>query len=130
MKEELLKLGRDLLGNRFEIAEYEFGRMPSVYRSCDIFLSASLPHYSFEMVLLEAMASGLPVVANNDPIRKEIVGDAGILIDPTINKIYSESVKNKEKQYIPNPSTWFHQERWKDCIESESHRHITPQVAL
>ena len=45
-------------------------------------------------------------------------------------KIYSESVKNKEKQYIPNPSTWFHQERWKDCIESESHRHITPQVAL
>ena len=29
------------------------------------------------------MASGLPVVVNNDPIRRELVGEAGTLVDPT-----------------------------------------------
>jgi len=39
------------------------------------------------------MATNLPVVANNDPIRKEIVGEAGMLVDPTKAEEYSLSLK-------------------------------------
>jgi len=53
----------------------------------------SEPYYSFENVLVEAMATGLGVVANNDPIRREIVGKAGILVNPKKVQEYSLSLK-------------------------------------
>ena len=67
--------------------------MPEVYRAADVFTLASPWYRSFEIVLVEAMASGLPVVANNDPIRKEIVGDAGILVDPADMEGYAEALE-------------------------------------
>jgi len=39
------------------------------------------------------MASGLPVVAADDPIRREIVGDAGIFVDPTDTDAYAKAIK-------------------------------------
>jgi len=39
------------------------------------------------------MATNLPVVATNDQIRQEIVGDAGILVDPTNVQEYSLSLR-------------------------------------
>jgi len=30
---------------------------------------------------------------------------------------YAESVKGKDPQFIPMPSTWFHQQRYNDPIE-------------
>lgn len=93
LEEELFTFGQRLLGKRFRMASYEFNKMPLVYRSCDIFISASLPSYSFEMVILEALASGLPVVANNDLIRSEIVGEAGILADPENSDEFSKAIK-------------------------------------
>lgn len=92
-KEQLYKLGKKLLGNRFDLKEYDFQKMPQVYRSADLFISASLPHYSFEMVIVEALSCNLPIVANNDPIRKEIVGNAGILTNPTSINEFSKSIK-------------------------------------
>ena len=102
LKDELNKLGKELLGNRFELTEYNLNEMPKVYRSCDIFLSSSLPHYSFEMVLLEAMASGLPVVANSDLIRREIVGDAGLLVDVTDSEKFAQSIRIVDSNYYRN----------------------------
>ncbi len=34
-------------------------------------------------------------------------------------KAYAKSVEDVEKKYIPHPSTWFNQGRWKDEIESK-----------
>ena len=45
------------------------------------------------MVYLEAMACGLPVVATDDDLRREIVGDAGILVDPTIVEDYTKALE-------------------------------------
>lgn len=82
-KDKLQALGTRLLGTRFEINRFDYEDMPKVYRSVDLFTLVSEPYYAFENVLVEAMASGLPVVATDDPIRKEIVGTSGIQVNPT-----------------------------------------------
>ncbi|MBI2085866.1 glycosyltransferase, partial [Candidatus Daviesbacteria bacterium] len=73
-KENLEKLGRDLLGNRFKLVSFEYEDMPKVYRSCHLFTLPSWDREAFGMVYLEAMASGLGVVAPDDLPRHEIIG--------------------------------------------------------
>ncbi len=92
-EKKLQILGTRLLGNRFRIASFPYEKMPEVYRVADVFTLVSESYYSFENVLVEAMATNVPVVANNDPIRKEIVGDAGILVNPTNIGEYTEALK-------------------------------------
>ena len=43
--------------------------------------------------MVEAMASGLPVVATDDPIRREIVGDAGLFVDPTDTNKFANTIE-------------------------------------
>jgi len=93
LKAELKRIGKGMLGDRFELTKVPFEKMPQVYRAADVFTLVSESYYSFEIVLVEAMASGLPVVANQDEIRTEIVGEAGILVDPTDIGVYTEALK-------------------------------------
>jgi glycosyltransferase involved in cell wall biosynthesis len=67
--------------------------MPEVYRSADVFTLPSASSEAFGNVLVEAMATNLPVVATNDPIRHEIVGEAGILIDPENTEEYAAALQ-------------------------------------
>ncbi|ARV57667.1 glycosyl transferase family 1 [Nostocales cyanobacterium HT-58-2] len=85
-------LGYQLLGeNRFAIRTLPFDRMPEVYRSVDAFTLPSI-HEPFGLVYLEAMSSGLPVVASDDEMRRYIVGDGGILCDVTNLDIYATAI--------------------------------------
>jgi len=90
---KLQTLGTSLLGSRFIITSFPYEKMPEVYRVADLFTLVSEPYYSFENVLVEAMATNIPIVANDDSIRKEIVGEAGILVDPTNIEKYAEAIK-------------------------------------
>lgn len=92
-KEELKKMGERLLGERFIITKVPYEKMPTMYRTADMFTLVSMPYYSFEIVIIEAMASGLPVVANDDAIRKQIVGNAGILVDPENVEGYAKVIQ-------------------------------------
>lgn len=93
LRSEIYDLGHKMLGDRFELIKLPFEDMPKVYRTADIFTLVSEPYYSFEIVLAEAMASGLPVVATDDAIRREIVGDAGILVNPADTNGYVQALK-------------------------------------
>jgi glycosyltransferase involved in cell wall biosynthesis len=96
--EQLGVTGNRLLGNRFKIMKLPHELMPEVYRAADVFTIASESYYSFEIVLVEAMASGLPVVANDDEIRAEIVGNGGLLVDPTDTNKYAKTLRKALKK--------------------------------
>ena len=56
--------------------------MSSYFLASDVFCFTPDPQEAFGMVYLEAMAAGLPIVASDDPIRKELIGKHGIYVDP------------------------------------------------
>jgi alpha-maltose-1-phosphate synthase len=63
-----------------------YNGMPSVYQHADIFFLPSRMSNTWEeqygMVLIEAMASGLPIVTTTSGAIPEVVGDAALLADP------------------------------------------------
>jgi glycosyltransferase involved in cell wall biosynthesis len=66
-------------------------RLPDVYRCTDVLLFPSLDE-GFGLPVLEAMASGVPVVASNRGSLPEVVGDAGILVDPKDHETMAKSI--------------------------------------
>lgn len=55
--------------------------LPSLYNAADLFVYPSL-YEGFGLPVLESMACGTPVVASNTSSLPEVVGDAGLLINP------------------------------------------------
>lgn len=92
--ENLTKLGNKLLPGRFMIKSAVYEDIQHIYPSVDLFTFPTVAWESFGIVMLEAMASGLAVVGNDDPIRKEIIGNAGFVVDPTDTEKYSQVLQN------------------------------------
>jgi glycosyltransferase involved in cell wall biosynthesis len=77
----IIEKGRELLGDRvrfFKNVPRE--KMPSLYQAADVFALAALTEV-FGIVILEALATGLPVACNRTPVLEWIVGPAGCLSD-------------------------------------------------
>ena len=74
--------------------------LPAFYQKAQCFVLVSL-YEGFGLPILEAMHYGCPVVASNVSSLPEVVGQAGILVDP--NKVEDiangirEAIKNREK---------------------------------
>jgi glycosyltransferase involved in cell wall biosynthesis len=92
-------MGNELLGEeRFAIRTYPFAQMPEVYRSADIFTLAS-KNEPCALSYLEAMASGLPVVTTDDPMRRYTVSDGGIVCDVTDADSYAQALQQVQGQH-------------------------------
>src|SRR5690606_25455934 len=67
--------------------------LPALYESCTLFAFPS--HYEgFGMPILEAMAAGAPVITSNVSAMPEVVGDAGILVDPNDDSAIADAMQS------------------------------------
>lgn len=75
--------------------------LPTLYSAASIFVFPSL-YEGFGLPPLEAMACGTPVVASNTSSLPEVIGDAGVLVNPfSIDEITSavrSVLKSKSRQ--------------------------------
>jgi glycosyltransferase involved in cell wall biosynthesis len=80
LRSDLQKLAGELLQGRYQQLTVPAADMPALYRSADTFLHLSTDE-SFGNVFVEAMASGLPVIAYDTPRTRWIVGDHAFFAD-------------------------------------------------
>jgi len=66
--------------NVVELGTVPYERLHHVYRACDVYVAPAYAE-SFAHPLVEAMSSGLPIVASDLQVHREICGDAGLYFD-------------------------------------------------
>lgn len=67
-------------------------QMPQIYRDNDIFVMSSM-HEGMSNAMLEAMASGLPIITTPCEGVEELVGDNGIVVQEAQAKAIAEAVR-------------------------------------
>lgn len=68
------------------------GELPALYRHAQMFLYPSFAE-GFGMPPLEALASGVPVITSASTAIPEVVGDAGLLVDPHDPRALQEAMQ-------------------------------------
>ena len=68
------------------------GDLPPLYAGADLFAYPSL-YEGFGLPPLEAMACGTPVLVGNTSSLPEVVGDAGVLVDPYSEDAITEALR-------------------------------------
>jgi len=76
-------------------------KMPQLYRDNDIFLMSSA-HEGMSNAMLEAMASGLPIITTNCEGVEELITDNGIVVE----KAQAEKVAEAIKALADNPQSY------------------------
>jgi glycosyltransferase involved in cell wall biosynthesis len=80
------KLGQTILGpKRYRRLSVSHNIIAKYLTAADVFTLTSSSEEAFGLAYLEALACNLPVVATDDPIRREIIGPAGIFIQDPLN---------------------------------------------
>lgn len=65
--------------------------MPALYAGADFFLFPSL-YEGFGLPLLEAFASGVPVITSDIPVHREVCGNAALFINPNDAVQWKEAI--------------------------------------
>lgn len=95
LEAELRNLGERSLGARFLLKTGVIhDRLLGYYKLADVFSLPSAESEAFGIVYVEAMAAGIPIVAPDDYNRHEIIGDAGLFIDPKNTLGYAKTIEN------------------------------------
>jgi glycosyltransferase involved in cell wall biosynthesis len=78
MRQEVVTLGlQDVV---ISAGHLPYGQLPWLYENADIYAYPSFCE-SFGHPLLEAMAYGLPIIAANTAVNREVAGDASLYFD-------------------------------------------------
>lgn len=104
-QQELDLLGDRIIahGGQFErLGQLSRSRVADFLRKLDVLVVPSRWEEPFALVVLEGMATGLPVVASRTGGVPEVIGDAGILFEPddvdALREILDELLREPEKR--------------------------------
>jgi glycosyltransferase involved in cell wall biosynthesis len=75
----------------FNLGNPDKARLVQIYNAADVLLAPSL-YEGFGLTIVEAMACGTPVITSNVSSLPEVVGDAGIMIDPNCPQAIADAV--------------------------------------
>jgi phosphatidylinositol alpha-mannosyltransferase len=80
-EKEVIEMG---LGDVIFAGNVDYDVLPRYYKTADIFIAPATGHESFGIILLEAMATGKPVIASNISGYASVIADGveGILVPP------------------------------------------------
>jgi glycosyltransferase involved in cell wall biosynthesis len=76
----------------FELGYVDQAEKPVLYRNCAAFIYPSL-YEGFGLPIVEAMASGVPVVCSNVSSMPEVAGDTCVLVDPSSVESIAEGIQ-------------------------------------
>ncbi len=84
------------------MGKVSYEALPTYHRAADIFISPATGAESFGIVLVEAMAAGLPIVASNIPGYREVARDGreAVLVTPSD----ADALASGIAQLLDNPS--------------------------
>ena len=93
-KETLRSIDKPELSGRVVLLDYVSDEeLVALYSRADIYVHPSL-YEGFGLTVLEAMASGTPVVTSNCSSLPEVAGDAALLIDPKETTALAEAIES------------------------------------
>lgn len=99
LKEVLKKIANNYKSNCVFLGCIMPDKIPLFLHSLDIFCFPSLWE-GLPLALIEALATGLPIVASDIPPIREVIGEAGLLVKPGNVEQLTEALKN----LLTNPS--------------------------
>jgi glycosyltransferase involved in cell wall biosynthesis len=113
MKKEIEEYGKKKLKHRFVLKSVKYKDLNYYYNICDLFSLPSLAEAG-GTVLFESLASNKPIVSTDDALRREVVGDAGVLCNVeniheyanAITKCYDIKWGNIPEQRAINNFSW------------------------
>jgi glycosyltransferase involved in cell wall biosynthesis len=93
LRNEVDHLAAELLPRRFVRKIFPHEQMPGLYRSANVFLHTAIRE-SFGNVYIEALASGIPIVAHDDEVTRWILKDHAHLVDTTSEQDLVDALEN------------------------------------
>lgn len=117
-------------GDTHLLGHVDYENLPALYRGHDVFVTASLSE-TFGHPLVEAMASGIPIIAADTPVHREVCMDAAEYFPATSAKALVDAIKRFDTEpdlrrhlrerasiYPHNNYSWEgHVDRLLECFE-------------
>jgi 1,2-diacylglycerol 3-alpha-glucosyltransferase len=92
--DELIALGRDLLGERVRfIVAAPRGDMPVLYKAADVFTIASL-YETGSIAVIEALATGLPTICHDEANFHALGGPSNRYVDMTLDGALADALRD------------------------------------
>lgn len=103
--------------NIIELDYIPYEDLPALYKGAEAFVLPSL-YEGFGLPVAESMSVGTPVVVSNTSSLPEVVGDAGILVDPFDIQSIADGIKqamDKRVQLIKLGQQYTQKFTWENC---------------